>query len=97
MVNHHIHNLGSAVNVICIAPGSAKRRFPYKLVAKGEEETSVTKGTSGETTSIKLEAVAENIPKWDPSTPLKIFLLVPGDVVSDSCDQIKLEVCIKDS
>ncbi|XP_019182859.1 PREDICTED: E3 ubiquitin-protein ligase SINA-like 7 [Ipomoea nil] len=97
VVNHHMDPLGSAVNVICIAPGSSKRRFLYKLVARGEEENCGCKGGSGEkTTSIKLEAVAENIPKWDPSAALKIFLLVPGNVISDSWDHLKLEVCIKD-
>ncbi|XP_019182500.1 PREDICTED: E3 ubiquitin-protein ligase SINA-like 7 [Ipomoea nil] len=62
VVNHHFCSFGSAVNVICIAPGSSARRFPYQLVVKGGE------------TSIKLESVAHNIPNWDPNKPLKAFL-----------------------
>ncbi|XP_019182502.1 PREDICTED: E3 ubiquitin-protein ligase SINA-like 7 [Ipomoea nil] len=83
VVNHHFCSFGSAVNVICVAPGSSARRFPYQLVVKGGE------------TSIKLESVAENIPNWDPNKPLKTFLMVPMSDITDSCDQIRLEVCIK--
>lgn len=81
VVNHHLRGVDSAVNVICIAPGSSSRRFHYELVAMRGEN------------SVKLESVAENIPNWNPVSPLKMFLLVPRENTG-SCGQLRLEVCI---
>lgn len=37
VVNHHLRGLDSAVNVICVAPGSSSRRFHYDLRTCGNE------------------------------------------------------------
>lgn len=82
IVNHRNEHLGSAVNIICVAPPSSPRRFPYDIVAR--------KGKS----SVKLQSVAENIPNWSEEMALKMFLLVPNDLL-DSFGGLQLEVCIK--
>ncbi|OIT04948.1 PREDICTED: E3 ubiquitin-protein ligase SINA-like 7 [Nicotiana attenuata] len=82
IINHISYRLGSAVNIICIEPNSEERRFGYELV--------VTNGES----SFKLESVAESMPKFSQTLPLKKFLLVPTDVV-DSSAKLKLDVFIK--
>ncbi|XP_019182860.1 PREDICTED: putative E3 ubiquitin-protein ligase SINA-like 6 [Ipomoea nil] len=84
VVNHNDESsLGSAINIICVAPQSSKRSFCYKLIV-----------WDGDTT-FELQSLAENVPDWSPFTPMKIFLVVPSDI-TETRDQLMLQVCIND-
>lgn len=82
IVNHHNEHLGSAVDVTCVAPSSSARRFSYEITAR--------KGES----SVELQSLAENIPSWSEEMALRVFLLVPNQLL-DSHGGLKLEVCVK--
>ncbi|XP_022850771.1 uncharacterized protein LOC111372621 [Olea europaea var. sylvestris] len=81
VLNHFIEDLGSLINVVCTGLTSEKRRYSYLLTSEDGES------------SIKLESVADNVPKWTLSTPLKNFLLVPKNFIASN-EQIKLNVTI---
>ncbi|CAA2983779.1 E3 ubiquitin- ligase SINA-like 6 [Olea europaea subsp. europaea] len=81
ILNRSIDRLGSLFNVVCVGPSSAKRRYSYTLTSKDGES------------SIKLESVADNMPKWIPQPPVKKYLLVPNDFIGSS-GELKLEVII---
>nr|GMD00919.1 putative E3 ubiquitin-protein ligase SINA-like 6 [Ipomoea batatas] len=85
VVNHNDDcSLGSAINIVCIAPRSSMRTFFYKLTARDGES------------SFELQSRAENVPEWSPFTLMKIFLVVPSDI-TETREQIMLEVCIYDN
>ncbi|KAL2457531.1 E3 ubiquitin-protein ligase [Forsythia ovata] len=81
ILNRSIDRHGSLFNVVCIGPTSAKRRYSYTLMSKDGES------------SIKLETVADNMPKWIAHRPVKKYLLVPNDFI-DSSGKLELEVSI---
>ncbi|CAH9094655.1 unnamed protein product [Cuscuta epithymum] len=84
VVNHHNEHLGRAVNIVCISPGSSKRRFPYGIIARDGDG------------HVELQSFAENIPSWSEELALRVFLMVPTDL-TDSFGRLKLEVCIRAS
>ncbi|CAH9141923.1 unnamed protein product [Cuscuta epithymum] len=84
VVNHHTEHLGRAVNIVCISPGSSKRRFPYGIIARDGDG------------HVELQSFAENIPSWSEELALRVFLMVPTDL-TDSFGRLKLEVCIRAS
>ncbi|CAI9752948.1 unnamed protein product [Fraxinus pennsylvanica] len=82
VLNRSIDRLGSLFDIVCIGPTSARRRYSYTLAAKDGGESS-----------IRLESVADNMPKWIAHPPVKKYLLVPNDFVGSS-GRLQLEVII---
>ncbi|KAI3451811.1 hypothetical protein Pfo_008476 [Paulownia fortunei] len=81
ILNRSIESLGSIVNVICVAPTSAKKAFLYDLTA-----------TVGES-SIRLKSCAECMPKWTAQASAKKYLLVHSDFININ-GQLRLELII---
>ncbi|CAI9758426.1 unnamed protein product [Fraxinus pennsylvanica] len=81
ILNRSIDRLGSLFNVVSVGPSSTKRRYFYTLTSKDGES------------SIKLESVADNMPKWIAQPPVKKYLLIPNDFIGSS-GELKLEVII---
>ncbi|KAI8541926.1 hypothetical protein RHMOL_Rhmol08G0098300 [Rhododendron molle] len=80
ILNNGVQNLGNVIDVICIAPSSSERGFPYDLLA-----------TNGGR-SVKLQSFAEQVCGRVDHTP-KSFLVVPSDFFG-SRGHLKLELRI---
>ncbi|KAL2522382.1 E3 ubiquitin-protein ligase [Forsythia ovata] len=82
VLNNTTNSLGSLVNVVRMGRASEKRRSSYRLISRDGEST------------IKLDSVADNMPRWSPCGLVKKFLLVPNEFIGSS-GRFKLEVIIR--
>ncbi|KAL7141640.1 hypothetical protein ABFS83_08G067300 [Erythranthe nasuta] len=85
IVNRCVLAGGSSVNVVRVAPSSAKREFSYSLTATSAYEAD---------SSIKLKTRVESMPIFRPEEPATAYLLVPNDFMRTN-GKLVLEVMIR--